>query len=250
MRILQLANSDAGHTTGVAEGERSYRIVQRMLAEASGEDVETVLRVIWPSPDLPDIVDRWMDRYAPDVVVFHMNGYWYLYQSVPLKLERKLGRWGRPLTGVGFGMGRNRIAETTLFQRIRTLLVRTVGGAYYFTPKEVIDTVDACVRRILAREGTTLMVRGNLLGWSEGAHGAEAEVHRAVSRLAAELHFTFLARDPREPVAGQDLYQSGDRLHASGAVHLLFGEREGQALVQAWNHAHGENAAAAVLTSR
>lgn len=235
VRVLQLTNSDPFHDTGVPDADRSHRIAERMLATASGEPVETILRVIWPSAALPDIVDRWMTQYSPNLVILHVNGYWYLYPSVPLLFERRFGRVGKPLAKAGFSAGRSSwIVQRRLFHWCRALALHTVGGAYYFVPDEVTDVVSQCVRRILSHEDVALVVRGNLLGWSEGPAGAELAVHSALASLASELHFTWLGRDPSRPVEGQELYQTGDRLHSTTELHRFYGEREGAAMVQAW----------------
>lgn len=239
MRALHLTDSDATHVSDVPEAERSFRVAERMLAAASGEAVETINRSIWPSPQLPDIIDGWMERYRPDLVMFHVNGFWYLYPSVPLKLERTLGRFGRPLARAGFKAGSTRwIATTRAFHWARRLALRTVGGAYYFTPDEVIQNVEACVRRIVAHENIGLVLRGNLVGWPDGEQSREAAVHSALANLARELHVHFLARDWRTPTPARELYSSGDRMHSNSAVHAFYGEQEGNAFIEAWRSEH------------
>jgi hypothetical protein len=250
VRVLQLTTSDPFHETGVPDEARSHRIAERMLAEACGEPVETVLRVIWPSPALPDIVDRWMTQYSPNLVVLNVNGYWYLYPSVPLLFERRFGRVGKPLAKAGFSAGRTSwIAQRRLFHWGRWLALRTVGGAYYFTPDEVVDVVTQCVRRILAHENVALVIRGNLLGWSEGPRGAELAVHTALERLAGDLHVTWLARDATRAVEGQQMYQTGDRLHSTVELHRFYGEREGAAMVEAWREHAAAIAGSSITTA-
>ena len=48
IRILRLGNS-SDHALDIASGGRAHEIVERMLRDASGEEVETILRPIWPS---------------------------------------------------------------------------------------------------------------------------------------------------------------------------------------------------------
>jgi hypothetical protein len=73
MRVLRLSNSD--DTAGELSPEvRAWHIAGEVLAAALGEPVETTTRVIWPEPSLPDLVDRWLDRYEPDMVFSRSTG--------------------------------------------------------------------------------------------------------------------------------------------------------------------------------
>ncbi len=94
MRVLRLGNSQDLNSL-VPELQRSWRIAERMLQEAAGERVETVLKPILMSAQVPDIVDGWMVRYCPEVVVLIASGIWYTYDSSLLKLIRA-ARFLRP----------------------------------------------------------------------------------------------------------------------------------------------------------
>ena len=87
MLVLRIGTSNdvAG---GLPEEQRAWHIASRMLGEASGEPVETILKRAWPTAEIPDHVGRWMDEYHPDVVVLQVSNFWYGHESVPLWLEQ------------------------------------------------------------------------------------------------------------------------------------------------------------------
>ncbi|MEO6398754.1 MAG: hypothetical protein ABIP13_09840, partial [Tepidiformaceae bacterium] len=66
MRILRLTNSN-DLTPAVAPEFRASAVVERVVSAATGEPVESMVRAIWPTPDLPDHVGRWIETYQPDV---------------------------------------------------------------------------------------------------------------------------------------------------------------------------------------
>lgn len=91
IRILRLGNSD-DTSPGIPDDQRAYALAAQVLEDAAGQPVETVVRTIWPDPELPGLIDEWLDRYKPDLVFLKVTWYWYGYESVPLRLERRL-RW-------------------------------------------------------------------------------------------------------------------------------------------------------------
>lgn len=160
MRLLFLGNSDDLNPE-IPEDERSPSITGRLLQSLIGEPVEVIARTIWPTPDLPDLLDRWLDRYDPDVILFKVTWFWYGYESVPVRLERVLGRAGKPIAGLGLrAASMPRIGHTCAFKFARRAAHRVIGGDATFTPEQVIETVEACLRRVMAREGIVLQVKG------------------------------------------------------------------------------------------
>jgi hypothetical protein len=177
MRILRLSTSDDLRPE-VPETDRIHRLVEHAFAAETGQPVETMIRVIWPTPALPDAIDRWLQSYDPDVVFFRVSSYWFTYESVPLRLERsRLGRPARALARAGFASAdAPRLAYTPLYRGTRNVLRRVVGSAVNFTPDEVIETVEACLRRIARHERAVVVVRGidrrdGRLQWSRRAPG-------------------------------------------------------------------------------
>lgn len=68
MRLLRLTNS-YDTDPAIAKADNKKTVVERLFQEATGEPIETTVRVIWPDPVLPELVDKWMTCYRPDVVL-------------------------------------------------------------------------------------------------------------------------------------------------------------------------------------
>jgi hypothetical protein len=174
MKVLWLGNSDDVGLVLPGAARRSIEIAQQQLEQDIGEGVEVVGRVIWPSPNLPDLVGEWMVRYEPDVVMLKINGYWYLYPSVPLRLERALGRFvGRSIGAAGQKTAEIRwLAHTRAYHALRRLARRTVGASTYFSPEEIADLAERCIRRGLQQEHVGVVVWSSVGAWEGAAGGA------------------------------------------------------------------------------
>ena len=82
MHILRLSHS--GDTfPGVPEEARSASITARAIQAATGKPVDTTSRHLWPAQELPDLIESWIARYQPDVVIFWVNCYWFTYLNLP-----------------------------------------------------------------------------------------------------------------------------------------------------------------------
>ncbi len=194
---------------------RTSRKTARLLEAATGETVEIIPRVIWPSAQLPDIIDGWMERYSPDIVLFQINGFWYLYASVPLLFERKLGRVGKQISRAGLRAGRTPwIVKTRVFHFGRRVALRTIGGAHYFTPAEVCEIVEACLRRIVRHEGAGLIVQGQFAP-STWAAPRPAPSPSSTARSAPSANRSTSPTSPRTPPAPARASTSGRRATVS-----------------------------------
>ncbi len=249
MRVLRLATSDEAPGR-LSPGESAADVAARMLEAASGEPVETVMRAPWPAPGLPDLVDKWMRQYEPDMVLLKANSFWFNYLSVPLMLERKLGPVGKRLSRAGVRVGETPwLTRTAAFRTGRRMLVRALGGATYFTPQEVVSSMEECARRILAHEGVALMIEGphsrmnhELARKAAIAHEKRRlHVHNSLKRFAAEVHVPFIGQDvlpTREEVAAT---VGADHLHVGPEAARTLGEAEGAVLVEMWRELHGHS---------
>ena len=160
VRVLRLANSD-DVVGDVPPALRSAAISERVLAEAVGEPVETVRRTVWPSDDLPDLVERWIGRYEPDLVSLTVASFWVAFASVPLRLQRRLPVIGPPLASFAFrAAGNERLAHNAAFRAVRRTMLRCIGGDYHFEPEYVVPLMEECFRRVLRSEDVGLAVRG------------------------------------------------------------------------------------------
>lgn len=86
MRILRLTNSQDLNPL-IPEDRRAWSIAEHVFEAQTGERAETIIKIIWPGPELPGIVDGWMERYQPEIVVLHVSGLWFTYDSSLAKLD-------------------------------------------------------------------------------------------------------------------------------------------------------------------
>lgn len=236
MRILRLTNSDDVRSDIPANTAVPALIGEQFLA-VTGEPIDWIVRVIWPSAELPDIIDSWIERYQPDVVELGINGYWYIYRSVPLKLKRQFGPLGRLLGDAGLRAGDiSWLVRTRGYHWTRLALLRTAGGATYFTPQEIRDLTESLARRILRHEDVSLIVRGNLWPW-ESAPKRDLWMYLRLKELCEKLRVPLLANDPR----GVDYQfflamEDADRLHSTFTGRQWVADQETPALVELWKH--------------
>ncbi|MBA4179087.1 MAG: hypothetical protein C0506_00720 [Anaerolinea sp.] len=240
LRILRLGNSNDA-VLAIPEHLRAPSIADAMLAEASGEQVEAVNKTMWPTPDFPEILDRWLDRYAPDVVLMQINAYWYAYPRLLLSMRHlpMLGRFAsRAEAKLANSPG---IALSRPVVLLRDQLMRVFGGTTAFSPEQVGDVVEASLRVVLARESIGVGVRGPFFALAEefgGRAGRRAvsthsQVYLDVERRCARLMVPFEGRNPGIPMGGSGSYLK-DRMHLNEGGQALRGQMEGRVLVRAW----------------
>ena len=171
MRILRLTNSN-DFAGDVSDSDRSYRAVEAAMEAAFGEPVETIRKVIWPADDLPDIVERWVGEYRPDIVLLKPNSFWYAYESVPARVGRKLGWLGRAGQSVGdsgFRAARQPwLAYNPVFRKFRYIAQATIGGDTHLPVEYCLANMEAVIRRVL-RHGDTVPVRRRSPGGGRSA---------------------------------------------------------------------------------
>jgi hypothetical protein len=200
-------------------------------------------RIIWPDPTLPDLIEQWLVKYQPDLVLLVVNPFWMTFESVPLRLQRRLGRVGKAAANLGIkAAGVPWLAHNPIFRFGRRLTLKIIGGDVYFEPQEVVAVVEQSARRILREEGVGLVIRGpkNALTYHNDAVGRargekrRLEAHFALKRLAEELHATYVGSET--PVLQPDDSRGyrGDFVHITQREHEERGRTEGQALRDVW----------------
>ncbi len=241
IRLLRLTNSD-DLGTDIPPEQRSAAVAERMLSEASGEEIDAVTKGIWPAPELPGIIAGWVKRYEPDLVIIRISSYWFTYESVPLRVERALGPWSRRLTKLGNDAAANpRIGHNRAFKLLQKGMLRTIGGATLLTPDQTVEVAEACLRPILAREGVGVVVRGPRTPFggfrSRAALLKSEEKRQYVNRRLAELcqrsHITFAPFESMEKLVDPAM-RLGDGVHTNTQGQLQTGIMEGEALVREW----------------
>ena len=253
VRILRLTNSN-DFTKGIPDERRAYRVVERALAEESGEHVETVRKVIWPSDDLPDIIERWINENQPDIVFLTVNPYWFNYESVPLKLQRRLGPIGRLFGDAGLRAADTPwLAHNAVFRKVRYFAQATIGGECPFTTAYVLESMEAVTRRILRHEDVHLVVRSSQGGKDrpdlpprvQKRHQARRiEVADGLERICDALNVTRMAGNTFRKFDPE--VRTGDGLHRNVDGHLAAGTLEAEFMVAYWRSFHALDATPAV----
>ena len=246
MRVLRLGNSE-DTSPGIPDEARAWYFAGKRLEEVSGEPVETVLRPIWPGRELPALLDGWLDDHQPDVVFIKVTWFWYAYESVPRRIERLLGRAGKPIAKAGLGAAKKpRLARNRAFKLGRRMAHRVIGGDTPFDSSQVLEVMEACIRKVIARENIVLVVKGTggakqdveaLAGFYGRFTTRRLEVEGGIERLCKSLHVTYVGVPPRPPGEKQDL-KGGDGLHQGQSGQQRMGMIEGAALADAWLAAH------------
>ncbi|MEX0782651.1 MAG: hypothetical protein WD557_08375 [Dehalococcoidia bacterium] len=242
MKVLFLGNSSEVYGDVDASGRRGARAAEALEAEF-GEPVEMLVRRIWPTPALPGAIEKWMAGFQPDIVYLNVVSFWFNYESVPLRLERVLGRAGKPLKSAGIKASQVPwLGHTAAFHWLRERCQKVIGGATFFEPDQVTSVISDCARTIVRQEDVVLVIKGPR---GQGRHNglkhsrAWAEerrqyVHGALQRLCAELHVDYVgAQEPRyltDPL--KDVL--GDRLHRGSEGHARSGDEIAAILSAAW----------------
>ncbi len=247
MRILRLTNSD-DFNGRIAEESRTPAVAQRTFEQATGLSAETTTRVIWPDDELPTLIDRWLDRFEPDLVMLAISSFWFTYESVPLRIQQRLGpRVGRPLAQAGIrAAAKPWLAESALFRRGREMAHRVIGGVAYFTPEYIMGLMEACTRTITRRESMALLLRGphsafNAPGSRAGYELAErrrTQVVGGLRRISEKFEVELMGRDVA-PRFETEIFMK-DHVHLNDFGHRQRGEEEGRGMVRAWRRLHPE----------
>lgn len=220
VRILRLTNS-SDIQASIPPGQRASAVCDRLIEQLIGEPVETTVRVFWPTPQLPEIVDGWLDRYRPDVLFLRASAYWCSYESLPLRLERRIPLAGHLLARAGTRTGESRWADSRPFQLARRTLVRTFGGDVHFEPGAVTEILEQVFRRAARHESLVMAVRGpgfprdvtESVGGGHRAGRRNDALDHALAAMCERLHVAY-ARHPQEFERAQ---LGADRFHTNEA---------------------------------
>jgi len=219
VKILRLTNSnDVLSTTNRPEALREA------LQEFLGEPVEIVVKPLWPTENIADVVEKWVAKEQPDVVWVGLVNYWYEYMSVPKRMERLFGRFGKQASDLGFKAADAQwLSNNFAFRTARRALQRTIGGDSHFTPEQVVERMEAIARRVLRSEGVVLAMWGPN-AYTNYAISKRAEkrgeekrqyIRRNMQRIADALHFEYFSNpEPAWKVDGKPEFAK-DHFHYS-----------------------------------
>ena len=240
--MLRLSTSD-DQPGRVPQGTAAFEVVERCLELEIGQRIESIVRPIWPDSRLPSLIDRWLEQDEPDFVFLRVNGFWFNYESVPLRLERRLGPIGRSVARLGRRSGEVEwVSRAGVFRALRRGLLRVVGGDTYFTPQQVVDRMEQCIRQILRKEDVQLVVRGTdgrihseLPRRSARAYALRhRQVNDALRHVCEELHVPYLGGEEMLDERQVTRRLGADRFHRGEEGHRLAGEEEAEAFLGLW----------------
>jgi hypothetical protein len=254
IRVLRLGSSiDLVGETPIEE--RAAAIAARMLAGASGEEVETVLKIPKPDGALPGVMERWLNEVNPDLVCFVISSHWCEAENIAERM-RDFGRVGNWIGARLRGASRRYTPDTNALARgAREIALLAVPGKPPFQPDEAASAIEDSLRRIVRREHVGVVVAGS--PYSPALDGGRRAQERARRRREA---FFMRLRDACErlhvaytlPPHASDAFtrsiRTSDGLHFTPAMHRRMGEIQGALMVSAWQEsgtAAGETRAGA-----
>ncbi len=243
MKVLRLGVSHDAREDIPFE-DRQHVVAERMLEAASGEEWETVLRGMRPTPTLPDMVEKWVEQEKPDMVVIFLAGYWASFGSTALRIERRV-----PLVGKRAANVARRVAVTetaarhATVDRVRGIASAIIGVDFNHEPEYLVDLFEGIFRRLLRNEHLVVAVRGpgrppqRLTKRQERTSLARAAAfQRGIAEVCNRLHIEHLAYEEM-PL---HLRLPGDPSHYTKEGSRYMGEKEGDLMVRAWRRAQGE----------
>jgi hypothetical protein len=216
--------------------------MEEPLSEAMGEPIEIIARVTWPTDRLPRVVDEWMERYKPDVVVLPVSSYWFLYESIPVT-QRRFGPAGRFVARIGLKAAKKPwLAHNGVFRAGRRTLQKAIPGSPYFEPEELVETLRATIRRIVRHEGVYVLVIAGSGGdkWASDAAALERfadrrrRVDAGLKDFCRALHVDYwdLGMVASLPKSATPASLQGDKLHLDEEGHRQTAVRQLRTVVR------------------
>ncbi|MGE3074894.1 MAG: hypothetical protein AB7N24_02095 [Dehalococcoidia bacterium] len=227
LKILWLSTSN-DNRANLAEGARRPELMAKMLEAEISHAVTLVTKPIWPSEELPEIIEKWLEREQPDIVWFSTAAYWFTYESVPLRLKNRFGRVGEKVSGAGITAGKDpRFANSATFRLVRRALQLTIGGDTQLTPEQVVERQTKNARTIARHEHIVLILEGprgrtNFSASKRSAARAERKrlfVHRKLRDLAAELRAGYCGSDETLRAVVGEFRTQKDKFHMDETGH-------------------------------
>ncbi len=246
IRLLRLSNS-AETGDFVRPEERVGAICARALEAATGRPVDLTVRALWPAPSLPEAVERWLERFEPDVVSLWCAGHPFTYEYLILGAERRFGLVARPLERLADRLAKvEAVSRSEAYGFARRLAARGIRPALRIEPEAAAAAVEGAIRKIAAREAIALVVRGprfpdvSFLDEAslERAEARRMLVHRRLSVLCARLHVPYAGEEDGLTVHKRRELFMPDGLHSNALGQAEMAAEEAPATVAAWQELH------------
>jgi hypothetical protein len=216
------------------------------LADALGEPVDTVLKRAWPNDRFPLYVEDCLQEHDPDMVVLQVNNFWYGHESAPLWFERRFGRAGVALNKAALNVGKTAwMSDTRWAQMVNRRLLAGLPKATHFTVEQVTCAMESAMRKVAAREGIVLLVRGNehwaampmaTRGFNRRNAARNAAMSSAMRHLCGQLRVPYFERAAVS--AGEMETLNGAGWHNNEEGERKLGEFDFASMLAAWQVAH------------
>jgi hypothetical protein len=235
MRLLWLGASEI-ESAELPPEALTQNVAARLLGDAAGAEVEVLTRRVWPSPNMPDAVERWLERLKPDLVYLWVSSYPACCATVPIRMRQLFGRWGETVGEAGVAAaGDGWLLHSPAFGAARWLARHTIGARTNFEPMEVVAVMDATIRSILQQEGIGLVVAQSprpvyVVSDRELADARWRTQSTAVSALCNKLHVPCIDLDTGVSDDEIRALRGRDSVHFNEAGHLAYGTRAAEAL--------------------
>lgn len=240
MKILRLGISDDTYGD-LPLAQRSWKLAEGRMADATGLPWETRLAASWPASGLAEATEVSINEFRPDLVLLCCAAYWVSYPSVPLRLRRsglpgsnraaRLGLWAASVPAIG---------HTAVFRLARNALTRANAAGFYFEPATALERIERVIRTVLRHEDIALAVRGPLPLAIPGSAAVAAECERRRAEFDAglvsfcdSLHVAYYGFGPGATHPASELLS--DRIHVTGAGHARRAPVEFEVMLRAWN---------------
>lgn len=139
---VRILGSSIDTQNWVEGGRIRHEIARDKLTAEFGEPVVVVVKNLWPNERVAEFVGCWMIENEPDGVYLNVTSYPFSYESLPLRLQRVLGRLGNGVGSAGFQLtDSKRWAHNSVFRILRRWGQATLGGDTYFTPEQVVARI-------------------------------------------------------------------------------------------------------------
>jgi hypothetical protein len=225
--------------------DRQHVVAERILEDATGLEWETVIKSMWPTERLPELIERWVAAEEPDMVVLYLAGYWTSFGSTALRLERRVPFIGRTAANAARKLAESeRAARHESLDRLRGVASRLIGVDFNFPPDELVERFEGIFRMLLRNEHLVVAVRGpggppqRLTKRQLRESRRRAELFRAgIADVCRRLHIEHLAYEELPA----HIRIPGDPAHYTVEGARYTGTQEGTLMVRAWQRSQGQS---------
>jgi lysophospholipase L1-like esterase len=227
VKLLVLGHSDSDGTRLANPADGWTWLVQRMVEEQSGVELQTVHRQLFAAPTAVGFMERQLDREQPDVVILGLSSYGVVVQLVSNRVRERYGERAAEFArrqevrvanlSQKFG-GR----ERRLLTAPRQVARRFIGTGPAFPFENLVRCYEDCFHLLARREQTHIIIFGGL-GYSRELqrlnprlNELQDTLHLRLHVLASALHFDWVTHE--EILGGREAklaYLQSDGVHSN-----------------------------------